>query len=173
MRKISIFAFIMVFLASACATTPRTLPEKYNLDNILEAIDKITIYKLTDCENIDNQSIIIEADRDFYYLLVLDRPININYSYLTIDIGNIENTVSKDRAYSAQELIGSKNTSRGGPNTEFVQAPSNMASITSGYDRFVAGDETNRQYYVIEKIYKLKGKEQEKEIKERLREMIP
>jgi hypothetical protein len=46
---------------------------------------------------------------------------------------------------------------------------STVSSITRGFDKIYVEHSSGRQYYVIEKIYKLKGKEQAKEIKERLR----
>jgi len=46
---------------------------------------------------------------------------------------------------------------------------STVSSITSGFDKINVEHPWGRQYYVIDKIYKLKGKEQAKEIKERLR----
>jgi hypothetical protein len=46
---------------------------------------------------------------------------------------------------------------------------STLSSIEPGFDRIYVKDYAGRQYYVIEKIYKLEGKEQAKEIKERLR----
>jgi hypothetical protein len=156
MRRIIIFIFIIVFLASACATTPRALPEKYNLDNDLEAVDQISIFKVSDYENVDYQSIILEADWNKYYLLVLRRPIDMKYSNLRIDI---ESTASKDEAVSTEKIIGD----------DFHQAPSNIASIVSGYDRIVVEEPAGKWYYVIDKIYKLKGMEQAEEIKERLR----
>jgi hypothetical protein len=44
-----------------------------------------------------------------------------------------------------------------------------VSSITPGFDKIYVEHPWGRQYYVIDKIYKLKGKEQAKEIKERLR----
>jgi len=133
MRRIIIFTFIIVFLAPACATTPRALPEKYNLDNYLEAVDQIFTLKAPRWEKVDNQSIILEVNWNDYYLLVLRRPIDMKYSNPKI---GIDRTVN---------------------------------SITSGHDRIFVEDSPGSQYYVIDKIYKLKGKEQKKEIKERLR----
>ena len=46
---------------------------------------------------------------------------------------------------------------------------SSVSSIKPGFDRIIVKDLSGTQYYVIEKIYKLEGKEQAKEIKERLR----
>ena len=46
---------------------------------------------------------------------------------------------------------------------------SSISSITPGFDKIFVKDIAGTQYYVIEKIYKLKGKEQAKEIKNQLR----
>ena len=157
----SIFAlFIMVV---SCATTPRALPEKYNLDNYLEEVNQISSFRDIDCEFADNQSIILRVNWNEYYLLVLRRPIDIRYSQLSI---SIDNTASKDRAYSAQRVVSQGRASGKG---DFHQAPSNIASIVSGYDKIVVQEYADAQYYVIDKIFKLKGKEQAEEIKERLR----
>ncbi len=161
--------FLVVFLTAACATTPVVLPEKYNLDNYLEAVKQIKAYKIRDFENVDNQSVILEVDRHEYYLLVLRQPMDIEHSNLSVDI---ENTVSKDRDRSTQEIIGSKITNKGVPSTEFVQAPSKIIRIVSGQDRIIVTEKSvNRQYYVVEKIYKLSGRTQAIEIKERLRQL--
>jgi len=125
--------FVLLIMAVSCATTPSTLTEKYNLDNDLEAINKINIPKVSSWEQVDNQSIILRTNWNDYYLLVLRRPINRMVSGLSIGISS----------------------------TAF--------SITSGYDRIFVNDTPFTEYYVIDKIYKLKGKEQAEEIKERLR----
>jgi hypothetical protein len=89
---------------------------------------------------------------------------------VNLSIG-IENTAAQDKTRSTQEIIGSKTTTGSAPRTEFVQAPSNITRIVSGHDRVIVVDtSTVREYYVIEKIYKLKGREQALEIKELLRE---
>ena len=46
---------------------------------------------------------------------------------------------------------------------------SSVSSIKPGFDRIYVKDLAGKQEYVIEKIYKLEGREQTKEIKERLR----
>jgi hypothetical protein len=132
MRRIIIFTFIIVFLASACATTPSALPEKYNLDNDLEAVDQISTFRISSWKKVDNQSIILRANWNDYYLLVSRRPFHTMILNLPVGIDNA------------------------GP------------TITSGHDRIFVKDHTGRQYYIIDKIYKLKGEEQAKEIKERL-----
>jgi hypothetical protein len=132
MRRTIIFTFIIVFLASACATAPRALPEKYNLDNDLEAVNQISTFKITSWKKVDNQSIILRVNWDDYYLLVSRRPFVTMISNLPVGIDNT------------------------GP------------TITSGHDRIVVKDHTGTQYYVIDKIYKLKGKEQAREIREQL-----
>ena len=158
--------FVLLIMVVSCATTPRALPEKYNLDNELEVVDQVSTFRDIDCEYVDNQSIILKVNWNDYYLLVLRRPIDIRYSNLSI---SIDNTASKDRASSTQKIVGPKNTTRNGPGTNFHQAPSNIATIASGYDKIVVQESADNQYYVIDKIYKLKGKEQAKEIKDWLR----
>jgi hypothetical protein len=161
--------FVLFIMVVSCATTPVVLPEKYNLDNELEKVKQISAFRDIDCELADNQSIILEVNRNEYYLLVLRQPMDVQYSQLSI---SIDNTASKDRAYSTQRVITGDNrassTSRG-PGTTFRQAPSNIASIAAGYDKVVIMEHMDAEYYVIEKIYKLKGREQAEEIKERLR----
>ena len=76
----------------------------------------------------------------------------------------------EDRDRSPQSITGPKNTPGSPPETEFVQVPSNIIRIVSGSDRVIVEDDTAiRQYYVIEKIYKLNGSQQAEEIKELLR----
>jgi len=125
--------FVLLMMVMSCATTPSALPEKYNLDNDLEAVEQIYTFTVSSWEQVDIQSVILRANVSDYYLLVLRRPLDTMISSLSIGIS------------------------------------STVSSITSGYDRIFVKDYAGIQYYVIEKIYKLKGKEQAKEIKERLR----
>ena len=124
---------VLLIVAVSCATTMGALPKKYDLDNDLEAIDRISTFNVSSWEQVDNQSIILRADWNDYYLLVLRRPIGRMVSGLSIGIS------------------------------------STVSSITSGFDRIIVTDTPFTEYYVIDKIYKLKGKEQAKGIKERLR----
>ncbi|MBN1830916.1 MAG: hypothetical protein JW896_02270 [Deltaproteobacteria bacterium] len=157
----SIFVFLIMVVS--CSTTSHVLPEKYNLNNELEEVKQISAFRDIDCELVDYQSIILEVNRDDYFLLVLRRPIETRYSQLSI---TIDNTASKDRAYSAQRVISQgRDSDRSG----FHQAPSNIASIASGYDKVVVREHLDAEHYVIDKIYRLKGKEHAEEIKERLR----
>lgn len=169
MRGIFPGTLILLFLATACATTPVVLPGKYNLDNYLEAASSISVDTIRDFENVDNQSVILKADRRKYFLLVLREPIDVEHSNLYVDI---ENSVAKDMALSTQTIVGAqKNTKQGAPDTEWVQTPSKINRIVAGIDRlFVVIDSSNEKlYYVVEKIYRLKGLEQANEIKEWLR----
>jgi len=125
--------FVLLMMVMSCATTPSALPEKYNLDNDLEAVEQIYTFTVSSWEQVDIQSVILRANVSDYYLLVLRRPLDTMISSLSIGIS------------------------------------STVSSITSSYDRIFVKDYAGIQYYVIEKIYKLKGKEQAKEIKERLR----
>ena len=127
------YVFVLIIMVVSCATTPKALPEKYNLDNELEAVKQIYTFKVSSWEEVDIQSVILRANVSDYYLLVLRRPMDTKIPGLTIGIS------------------------------------STVSSITPGFDRIFVKDYAGRQQYVIEKIYKLKGKEQAKEIKERLR----
>ncbi len=152
----------------SCAATQRSLPPKYDLDDKLETVRQISIYNVSNCENIDDQSIILETDRNNYYLLVLRRPIAAEYSHLPI---GIENTAAGNLTVYSQGKISSKMEVVPGPNNSYAsQAPSKIKSISSGHDRIIITLETgNRRYIVIEKIYKLKGKKQAEKIKKDLR----
>ena len=125
--------FVLLILVVSCATTPNTLPDKYNLDNELEAVKQITTFTISSWEEVDIQSVILRANVSDYYLLVLRRPMDTRISGLSIGIS------------------------------------STVSSIKPGFDRIIVKDLAGTQYYVIEKIYKLDGKQQAKEIKERLR----
>lgn len=59
---------------SACATGPIQVPEKYALDEQLEQVKWIYKYGLTDWEEIDTQSLILQKGPGEYYLLVLKIP---------------------------------------------------------------------------------------------------
>ncbi|MBN1471218.1 MAG: hypothetical protein JW925_05525 [Syntrophaceae bacterium] len=169
MREIFPGTLIVLFLATACATTPVVLPEKYNLDNYLEAVSSISVDTIRDFENVDNQAVILKADRNKYFLLVLRKPIDVEHSNLYIDI---ENSVARDTVRSTQTIVGAqKNTTGGAADTEWVQTPSKIIRIVAGIDRFyvVRNSSDEKLYYVVEKMYRLKGLEQANEIKERLR----
>ena len=126
--------FVLLIMAVSCAATMATLPEKYSLDNDLEAIDQISTFKVSSWDQVDRQSIILKANVSDYYLLVLRRPIDRMISGLSIGIS------------------------------------STVSSIRPGFDRIIVNDTPFTEYYFIDKIYKLKGREHANEIKERLRE---
>jgi hypothetical protein len=118
----------------SCATTPHTIPEKYNLDNEFEAVDRIYSPSISSWKKVDNQSVILRANVTDYYLLVLSRPMYTMITNLSIRISG----------------TGS--------------------DITPGFSRIFVGNAAGTEDYFIEKIYKLGGKEQAREIRERLRE---
>ena len=63
-----------------------TIPEKYNLDNELKALDRITLFDIKSFENIDRQSLILRTNYSDYYLLVLRRPrIEVSYGKTYFD----------------------------------------------------------------------------------------
>ena len=136
MKLIIKFSSILVLpiMVVSCATTPRAIPEKYNLDNEFEAVDRIYAPSISSWQEVDIQSVILRANVSDYYLLVLRRPMDTRIMTLSIGVS------------------------------------SSVSSIIPGFDRIFVGDAVGLQYYYIDRIYKLKGKEQVKEIKERLRE---
>ena len=159
------FIFVLFIMVVSCATTPRSLPEKYNFDNILEAVDHISSVPMPNYEQADNQSIILRINRNDYYLLVLRRP--IDFTAMTLDITN---TAFRDKAVSVEQKIGPKRDGVTGFEGYFTTVRQNIVGISSGSDMIVAQNAIGSQsFYVIEKIYKLKGKEQAEEIKEWLR----
>jgi len=125
--------FGLLIMVVSCATTPTALPEKYNLDNELEAVDQITTFTVSGWEEVDRQSVILRSSVRDYYLLVLRRPMHTRISGLAIGIS------------------------------------STVSTIRPGFDRIYVKDYAGKQHYVIEKIYKIEGRVQAKEIKERLR----
>jgi hypothetical protein len=66
--------FIISILISSCAVAPIKIPEKYNLDNQLENVPKITNFHLNSWESVDNQSVILETGINSYYLIILNTP---------------------------------------------------------------------------------------------------
>lgn len=75
MIKVS-FISVLLIMAVSCATTPRAIPEKYNLDNDLEAVKQISTFKEITWIEVDKQSIILRVDWRDYYLLVFHRPVH-------------------------------------------------------------------------------------------------
>jgi hypothetical protein len=134
--------FVLLISVVSCATTQSTLPAKsstlpakYDLDDQLKSVNEIMRVRKSSFEEVDDQSLILEANRTEYYLLVLDMPI--------------------DPYISKQRTIGVESTEH---------------SIPAGIGRIYIRHSSGTQYYVIEKIYKLKGKKQAEKIKEQLRQ---
>ncbi len=68
-----ILIFIISLMATACATTPVTMPEKYNFDNELVEATEIYNFRIKSFEPIDYQSLIFQTDVNDYYLIILQR----------------------------------------------------------------------------------------------------
>ena len=77
-KMLSIVALLI--LATSCVSTSVVLPEKYNLDTDLKAVARISAFKVSSWNQVDNQSVIITANGNEYYLLVLDRPLESDIS---------------------------------------------------------------------------------------------
>ena len=132
--------FVLFIMVVSCATTTSTspkksstLPAKYNLVD-LKSVNEIMRVKKSSFEEVDNQSVILKANRGEYYLLVLREPI--------------------DPYISKKRTIGVESTE---------------SSIPARIGRIYIRHSSGTQYYVIEKIFKLKGKKQAEEIREWLR----
>ena len=74
--------FVLFIMVVSCATTTSTspkksstLPAKYNLVD-LKSVNEIMRVKKSSFEEVDNQSVILKANRGEYYLLVLREPID-------------------------------------------------------------------------------------------------
>lgn len=72
-KLITIFS-ILLFITSACATTPASTAGKYDLDDQLEPVSEILRYNLMDWEAVDSQSFILQTTPSQFYLVVLVRP---------------------------------------------------------------------------------------------------
>lgn len=133
-KVLSVFMFLFMIGSCATTTTPPTIPEKYNLDDELERVDRIFTISNTRWQEVDDQSIILRVNWSDYYLVVLRRPIDTWYTNPSIRIA------------------------------------STATSITAGTDRVFVTQSADRQGYIIERIYRLEGREQAEEIKERFGE---
>ena len=69
-----IIASLLSAFVMACATGPVKLPDKYNFDNKLEEVKEIYTFRIDGWQSIDNQSLILEADVNDYFLIILQRP---------------------------------------------------------------------------------------------------
>jgi hypothetical protein len=127
------FIFTISLLTMACATMPANRAERYNFDDELVKVDQIYKFRLKSWEKVDNQSLIVRADVNDYYLFVLYRP--------------------------SPSLVFS----------EKIGIPDSVDHIKPGYDNVVVEDSGGRESFIIQKIYKLKDREQAMEIKKRLK----
>jgi hypothetical protein len=98
--------FIISLVATACATTPVTLPEKYSLDNELVEATEIYNFRINSWEPVDNQSLIFRTDVNDYYLIILQQPaLSLPFSEnigVTLTVDKVkpgyDNVVIKDSA---------------------------------------------------------------------------
>lgn len=76
MKKIIKYAvlFFITLVFAACATTNFKVADKYNLDNELKEATEVNSFRIDSWESIDLQSLILKADFNNYYLVILNRP---------------------------------------------------------------------------------------------------
>ena len=88
------------FLATACATTSFKLDKKYTFASELEEATGITDFRIESWQHIDFQSLIVEANINEYYLIILQQPAPMLPSSETIGI-----TVSINRVRPGYDKI--------------------------------------------------------------------
>ena len=91
---------LISLLASACATTPFKVADKYNFDNELQEQKEISNFRIDSWESIDDQSLLIITNINDYYLFILDHPARSLPFSEQIGI-----TVTVDRVKSGYENI--------------------------------------------------------------------
>lgn len=124
---------ISLLMVSACATGKIKIPEKYALDTQLEQVTSIYKYGISDWEEVDRQSLILERGPGEYYLLVLKIP--------------------------APEL----------PFRNRIKLTSTGPMIRAGLDDLIIFNAGHmKSSYPIERIYKIKGSEQMRKIRDQL-----
>ena len=90
-----ISAVALLIMVAACVTTkPVDLPAKYNLDNDLQSVKRISASRVSNWEQADDQSLIIGVNGGQYYLLVLDRPLDAPINGETIGISEIGTSIT-------------------------------------------------------------------------------
>lgn len=97
MKKIIKYAGLLLIslVLAACATTPFKVADKYNLDNELKEATDIISFRIDSWESIDQQSLIIRADINNYYLVILNRPaMNLTFAQ-GIGITDTVNRITK------------------------------------------------------------------------------
>ena len=66
---------LLVTVISCVTTTPVALPEKYNLDNDLKAVSRVSTVRVSNWDQVDDQSVMFTANGGKCYLLILDRTL--------------------------------------------------------------------------------------------------
>ena len=65
---------LLITVISCVTTTPVVLPDKYNLDKDLKAVSQISAVRVSNWDQVDDQSVMFTASGKCY-LLILDRPL--------------------------------------------------------------------------------------------------
>lgn len=72
-KKLAGILMVMLF-ASTYAAASQWMPEKYNLDDQLVKVSRISNTSLTGWEKVDNQSFVLRSSASTYYLIILSSP---------------------------------------------------------------------------------------------------
>jgi hypothetical protein len=72
---------LISLLAMSCATGPFKVEDKYNFDKELPQVEELRDFRIDSWNEIDNQSLILRANVNDYYLIILDRPaVDLTYA---------------------------------------------------------------------------------------------
>lgn len=105
MRKMLSIIVLLVTAVSCAATSPIDLPEKYNLDNDLRSVKRISAVSVSNWVQVDNQSFIFTANGNNFYLAILDRPLESPIAHQTIGIA--DKSLSITAGYDKLHIKGS------------------------------------------------------------------
>ena len=104
-RMVGILAILLT--VSACATTPMTDPEKYNLDDQLERVMAIDNFHMVGWNRVDTQSFILQTNSNEFYLVVLNVP---SYQLSFAENITVNTSGSRVRAGNSSVVVYGENT---------------------------------------------------------------
>lgn len=92
---IKIFSiFVILIMVASCATVQRPIPEKYNFDKELKAVDHISTFKRPRWIEVDRQSLVLRVNWRDYYLVILHRPMDDTILPMTIGLSSTASTIT-------------------------------------------------------------------------------
>ena len=90
---------LISLLATACATAPFKIEDKYNFDNELQEQKEVSNLRIDSWQSIDYQSLILKTDINDYYLIILQHPaVSLPFAEsigITVTVPNIKSGFDK------------------------------------------------------------------------------